>query len=154
MIDVRKFRRASVAGLTPQQMPCLDPAKMPDFDALRSIDAAAQFTLSCDDVRDIKRIIGLKDYQHLVYESVELSCLKGQLRALFVGNRHPFGDAMLACRGRSNDTFNRTFFTYAFLYLRNEDYDATLDVDGNLEFVGVESGLVFLIPSDRAHQQS
>ena len=154
MIDVRKFRRASVAGLTPQQMQCLDPAKMPDFNALRSIDAAAQFTLGRDDVRDIKRIIGLKDYKHIVYESVELSCLKGQLRALFAGNRHPFGDAMLACRGRSNDIFNRTFFTYAFLYLRNEDYDATLDVDGNLEFVGVESGLVFLIPSDRAHQQS
>lgn len=153
MSDVRQFRRASAASLTPQQMRCLDPAKIPDFDALRSIDAAAQFTLGRDDVRNIKRIIGLKDYRQLVYESVELSCLNGQLNALFVGNRHPFGDAMLACCGRSNDAFNRTFFTYAFPYLRDEDYDATLDIDGNLEFVGVESDLVFLIPSDRTHQQ-
>jgi hypothetical protein len=154
MREVRQFRRATDAGLTLQQMQCLDPVMIPDFDAIRSVDAEARFTLNRADVRNFKRIIGLKDHLFPVYETVKLSNSNRQLYAFFTGDRDPFGDAMLACCGISNDAFNRTIFTYAFRFLREEDYDATFDVDGNLELVGLESGLVFLIPADRMHRQS
>jgi hypothetical protein len=154
MREVRQFRRATDAGLTLQQLQCLDPVILPDFDAIRSVAAEARFTLKCCDVRKIKRIIGLTDHENTVYETVELSSSNKQLHAFFTGNRHPFGDATLVCSSISNDAFNRTVFSYAFRFLRDEDYDGTFDVDGNLELVGLESGLVFLIPADRMHLQN
>jgi hypothetical protein len=154
MREVRQFRRATDAGLALPQLQCLDPATLPDFDAIRSVEAEARFTLGRADVRNIKRIIGLKDYLRPVYKTVELSSSNKRLHALFTGDRRPFGDAILTCCGISDDAFNRTIFTYAFRFLRDEDYDATFDVDGNLELVGLESGLVFLIPADRMHLQN
>lgn len=49
--------------------------------------------------------------------------------------------------GQVSGSFSGAFEINALKALRLEDYDVTIDATGVVEMIGVESGLVFLIPT-------
>ena len=161
--------RAILSG----RMESLPTGKVLDYQALRSRETACQFTLCADDLAQMQKVLRISQSTHCGVQAggdgVQLT-----LFCADTSNRHWYDPAGLRygitrlkctwdstkvaslkrdCRhrftkttaGRVSIPCASSFDASVLRQLHVEDYDVTLFVNGTIEIIGVESGLVFLI---------
>lgn len=147
-LTVGRLMRA--CGAEPNELTSLPIGKMPDVDLLRSRDAAVRFELKADDIGSLKKIARL-------FQSVRRKQPKSKL---YLGLTTADQTAYLEMSdGQEVASFRQTLSADVMLpftgsiaaetlkCLRSEDYAVAIDVKGVVEMIGVESGLVFFIPT-------
>jgi hypothetical protein len=128
----------------------LPEGEIPNLALLRSQDEAVRFELNSKDVRSLKKVARL-------FQSLRNKKSKSKLHLRITANNQSVCFQM--CDGQSDASFRQTLDANVALpfsgsisaetlkCLCSEDYAVTIDIKGVVEMIGVESGLVFLIPT-------
>ena len=147
-LTIGRLMRA--CGAEPNEFESLPISKIPDVNLLRNRDAAVRFELKAENVGSLKKVARL-------FQSVRRKKSKSKLYlGITTGNQ---SICLQMCDGQGVASFRQTPSADVILpfsgsisaetlkSLRSEDYAVTIDVNGVVEMIGVESGLVFLIPT-------
>jgi hypothetical protein len=150
--DGRLMRTCSVE---PNDLQSLPPRKMSNLEMWRSEDAAICFELNSKDVRALKKVA--RQFQFVRNQNEKTKKIKSKVRLNIMTDNQIVRLKM--CDGQGGATFCQTqiadvnapfagsISADTLKSLRLEDYTVTIDVKGIIEMIGVESGLVFLIPT-------
>jgi len=172
---VSETGRFAMSGLLEGRLESLPTGNLPDLDALRSRDAIVRFTLNSGSVLMLQKAARLLKSTHFgIVASDDVLTLKMFCRD--TSNDHWLDPWYLArgkrvfksrkdrkpvpalCHDARNSftqkidgwfsrPFSGAFEVNALKSMGAEDFEVTIDVKGVVEMIGVESGLVFLIPT-------
>ena len=147
-LTIGRLMRA--CDVEPNHLASLLIGKIPNLEMLRSRDEAVRFELKAKDIGSLKKVARL-------FQSVRRKKSKSKLfLGISTGNQSV---CFQMCDGQDVASFRQTLSADVMLpfsgsisaetlkCLRSEDYTVTIDVKGIIEMIGVESGLVFLIPT-------
>jgi hypothetical protein len=139
-------------GDQPNDLQSLPEGEIPNHDLLRSQDEAVRFEWSAKSVRTLKKVA-----RH--FQSIRNKKSRSKLYL-----RITTGDQSVClqmCDGQGVATYQQTLFAdvispfsgsisaETLKSLGAEDHAVTIDAKGVVEMIGVESGLVFLIPTTK-----
>ena len=172
---VSETGRFAMSGLLDRRLESLPTGNLPDLDVLRSGDAIVRFTLNAGSVQMLQKAAKLLKSTHFgIVASDDVLTLKMFCRD--TSNDHWLDPWYLArgqrvfksrkdrkpvpalCHDARNSftqkidgwfshPFSGAFEVNALKSMGAEDFEVTIDVKGVVEMIGVESGLVFLIPT-------
>lgn len=170
---VSETGRFAMSGLLDGRLESLPIGNLRDLDALRSHDPIARFTLDAGSVLMLQKAAKLLKSTHfgiLACDDVltlKMLCRDTQIRhwsdswyhvrGVFKSRKdgkpaptrcHDVGHSFTQeIDGWFSQPFSRAFEVNALKSMGAEDFEVTIDVRGVVEMIGVESGLVFLIPT-------
>jgi hypothetical protein len=150
MSELSDGRLMRACNVEPGDLQSLPEGEIPNLALLRSQDEAVRFELNSKDVRSLKKVARL-------FQSLRNKKSKSKLHLRITANNQSVCFQM--CDGQSDASFRQTLDANVALpfsgsisaetlkCLCSEDYAVTIDIKGVVEMIGVESGLVFLIPT-------
>lgn len=172
---VAETGRFAMSGLLDGRMESLPMGNIPDLDAFRSSDAVVRFSLSEESVLMLQKAAKLLKSTHFGIVACD-DALTLKVFCRDTSNDHWLDPWHLArgkrvfksrkdrkpvpalCHDARNSftqkidgwfshPFSGAFEVNALKSMGAEDFEVTIDVKGVVEMIGVESGLVFLIPT-------
>jgi hypothetical protein len=150
MNELSDGRLMRACNVKPGDLQSLPEGVIPNLALLRSQDQAVRFELNSKDVRSLKKVARL-------FQSFRNKKSKSKLHLCITANNQSV--CLQMCNGQGDASFRQTLDADVALpfsgsisaetlkCLCSEDYAVTIDVKGVVEMIGVESGLVFLIPT-------
>jgi hypothetical protein len=150
MGELSDGRLMRACNVEPNDLQSLPEGEIPNLALLRSQDESVRFELNSKDVRSLKKVARL-------FQSLRNKKSKSKLHLRITANNQSV--CLQMCDGQGDASFQQTLdanvalpfsgsiSAEALKCLCSEDYAVTIDVKGVVEMIGVESGLVFLIPT-------
>lgn len=150
MGELSDGRLMRACNVEPGDLQSLPEGEIPNLALLRSQDEAVRFELNSKDVRSLKKVARL-------FQSLRNKKSKSKLHLRITANNQSV--CLQMCNGQGDASFRQTLDADVALpfsgsisaetlkCLCSEDYAVTIDIKGVVEMIGVESGLVFLIPT-------
>lgn len=155
MDELSNGRLMRAFNVEPDELQSLPKGEIPNLALLQSQDEAVRFELSSKDVWSLKKVA--RQFQFVRNQNEKTKKIKSKVRLNIMTDNQIVRLKM--CDGQGNASFCQTqiadvnapfagsISAEALKCLCSEDYAVTIDVKGVVEMIGVESGLVFLIPT-------